>query len=413
MRQKRVTPAGTPKIDRRSFIRAAATAATTVCFAATPVGNSSIAFGGDASKPPFPTSPDGQKAPDVSAGVDAMEQALETLAGLAPLTNHGPMAAEALVALGRPDAVKGFVEKYKKRFTAVAPEAYRPITRENWRSALGDGARVTDWTNFFNRELKEAPWSQVLDQWVAALAPGMAAAAGHGLIRTGHAARSLSIKESELRRRELGEGLGYWAAYYQTLPSPPGDSTSGAPGKNGLRPAQALRQVPLVPEERRSRSASIMNGLRSLDSFQPFAGVMDLIEAPVEPARFLSELTETFATAYLSNVSGRNLLPLIHTVTSATALRSLLPLLAPDTARRALRYSWQTSAALYSTYANSTVNPPESKEIRREELIARAVDSYEEHAIKFTEACLGEYALNPKPAYLQAARDALNRINPV
>ncbi|MCI0387402.1 MAG: hypothetical protein MOB07_01350, partial [Acidobacteria bacterium] len=56
---------------------------------------------------------------------------------------------------------------------------------------------------------------------------------------------------------------------------------------------------------------------------------------------------------------------------------------------------------------------PESKEIRREDLIERAVDSREEHAIKFTEACLREYALNPKPIYLQAAKDALARINPV
>jgi hypothetical protein len=71
-------------------------------------------------------------------------------------------------------------------------------------------------------------------------------------------------------------------------------------------------------------------------------------------------------------------------------------------------------AALYSVYGvGSTNSLPESKEIQREDLIERAVDSQEEHAIKFTEACLREYAFNPKPIYLQAAQDALARINPV
>jgi hypothetical protein len=32
------------------------------------------------------------------------------------------------------------------------------------------------------------------------------------------------------------------------------------------------------------------------------------------------------------------------------------------------------------------------------------------HTIKFTEACLREYALNPKPVYLVAARDIAERV---
>ena len=40
-----------------------------------------------------------------------------------------------------------------------------------------------------------------------------------------------------------------------------------------------------------------------------------------------------------------------------------------------------------------------------EDLIDSAVATGDEHAIKFTEACLREHALNPKPVYLAAARD--------
>jgi len=39
------------------------------------------------------------------------------------------------------------------------------------------------------------------------------------VIRVGHAVRSLGEAETTARIRELADGLGYWAAAYQTLPT--------------------------------------------------------------------------------------------------------------------------------------------------------------------------------------------------
>jgi hypothetical protein len=382
------------KFPRRRFIRAAASAATMTCLA------------------PL-LCPRAQAEPnDVAANAinaDAIEQALELLAGLAPLTNHGPMAAEALVALGQGAYVKAFAESYKKRFSASFPATREAVTRANWRAALGDGQRIADWINFFQREFNEMAWPQVVERWVGALAPGLAAAAAHGLIRTGHAVRSLALKETALRRRELAEGLGYWAAYYQRLPEAlPEDSNTQS---NKLKPAQAIRQVPLLPVEKRARGGSIMVGLRNLNDFPPFATTADLVEPKGEAGKLLSEVTETFATVYVQHVTPRNFITLIHAVTGPTALRSLLPHLSPGTAQKVLRYGWQVAAGLYAISGNATPNAlPAAKEIKRDDLIERAVASQEEHAIKFTEACLREYALNPKPIYLQAAQDALGRL---
>jgi len=376
------------KLARRSFMRDAATAAAMTCVAPGLLG-CKAAVSGMASGSP---------------GADAMEEALEMMAGLAPLTNHGPMAAEALVALGRADSVVPFTEAYKKRFRSSYPEARRVITRKNWREALGDGNRVADWTRFFDQELKEAAWQQVLGQWAGDLAPGLAAAAAHGLIRTAHATRSLSVKESGLRRHELAEGLGYWAAYYQPLP----ETQNAGTGK--LKPAQAIAHIPLLPDERRMRG-SIMVGLRSLDDFPPFAGAVNLADTTGKAEQVISELTEAFAEAYVKRASERNFITLIHAVTGTTALRSLLPYLRPETARSMLRYGWQMAAALYSISGDGPGNNlQEGKEASREDLIDRAVASKDEHAIKFTEACLREYALNPKPVYLRAARDCVGRL---
>jgi len=387
----------TDNFPRRRFMSAAVSAAAVTCIPSSLWSADQAIPGGAAS---------------ISTNADAMEEALEMLAGLAPLTNHGPMAAEALVALGRAESVTAFVESYKKRFTISFPATYQPVTRADWRAALGDGRRVADWVNFFQQELKEAAWPQVLERWTAALAPGLAAAAAHGLIRTGHAVRSLAVKETDLRRRELAEGLGYWAAYYQPLPeTAPEVSNAETVRAKGLKPAQAIRQVPLLPDEKRARGGSIMVGLRGLHDFPPFATAADLVETAGAAEKFLSELTETFATVYAQHVTPRNFITLIHSVTGATALRSLLPYLSPATTRKALRYGWQVSAALYSISAGGSANAaPAAKRIERDDLIDRAVALREEHAIKFTEACLREHALNPNPIYLRAAQDALGRL---
>ena len=66
-------------------------------------------------------------------GTEAMEDALALLAKTGPeyqgrLANHGPMAAEALVRLERPEAVVPWVESYRKRLREH-PAGSRPIER--------------------------------------------------------------------------------------------------------------------------------------------------------------------------------------------------------------------------------------------------------------------------------------------
>ena len=85
---------------------------------------------------------------DAANNSDAMDQALEMLTGLEPFANHGPMAAEALVSLGRVDSIVPFVNAYKKRFSLPYPSSYQSVTSANWREALGDQRRVADWANF-------------------------------------------------------------------------------------------------------------------------------------------------------------------------------------------------------------------------------------------------------------------------
>jgi hypothetical protein len=87
----------------------------------------------------------------------------------------------------------------------------------------------------------------------------------------------------------------------------------------------------------------------------------------------------------------------------------------PETARAALPYAWQAVAGIYAAYArreNAAWREGASggPAMAPTELAARAVANGDEHAIKFTEALLGEHALRPDPAYLAAAQDAVTRL---
>jgi hypothetical protein len=341
-----------------------------------------------------------------------IDEALELLAGSGPefafgplrLSNHGPMAAEALIALGREEAVIPWVERYKQRLEGP-PEARKAISSDEWREALGDISRVGDWSAFFDRELAGAPWRDVLDVWARRLAPGLVGAATHGVIRTGHAARSLSAEETPGRLHELAEGLAYWAATYMLLPGAPSSST------RGLRPSQALPSVEKLPPEQQRDFGTITSKLKRLDTPASFRSAIDLVDVGDDPSAFLSDLTETFANVYLANAANGQVIGLIHAVTGPSAVRLLAPHLSAETTALALRYAWQAAAGLYVTMAQTAttdaIEPPQGDE---QDLIERAVATGDEHAIKFTEACLREYALHPQPVYLAAARDASGRL---
>ena len=320
--------------------------------------------------------------------------------------NHGPMAAEALFALGRDDAVLPWVDGYRGRLTH-RPSRSIAIEPEDWRQYLGARERLGDWIGLFENELSERPWQEVVERWVPRLAPGLIAAATHGLIRTGHAVRSLAKEETAQRKGELAQGLGFWAARYHTLPGGPTPADAGLTTRDGLGRVERLHGPDF------DGSGSIAEQIKGMEDHPEFAPAIGLVHTGGDLSGFISNLTETFAGLYLAN--HKYPIAFVHTVTAPSALRMLIPYLEEDDARLAARYAWQACAAIYSWY--STVPPEEYPVLAmpsesREELIDRAVKAGGAHSIKFTEACLREYSLNPNPIYLIAALDGTKRAGP-
>ena len=202
--------------------------------------------------------------------------------------------------------------------------------------------------------------------------------------------------------------MGYWAARYQVLPGSP-SSTNG-----GFSPSSAIAQVDRLHRLDFEGSGSIQQQIMGLDEQPEFAPAIDLVDTGGDLSAFISNITETFAGLYLANQ--KNLIAFVHTVTAPSSLRTLAPYLAEADARLAALYAWQACAGICSWYS---VVPPmdttglEAPSEDREDLIYRAVAAGGAHSIKFTEACLREYTINPNPVYLVAARDAPERVGPI
>ena len=341
----------------------------------------------------------------------ALDEALATMAAAGPElrngnANHAPMAIEAMCAMGRGDAARRWLEQYRRQLTP-RPTTFARITAANWNAALGDRRRTGDWFEFFRAELEEQPWRRVLSRWALRLAPGIVAAALHGVIRTGHAARAIALDQTPERRRELADGLAYWAAEYTKLPG------ERRPPAKAL-PSDAIASVPLLPLERRSRFGSLSGALGQLDSFDEFQGTLAAVDpSQLSAPAFIANLTATFACVYLANA--RDLLTtiaFIHAVTGPAALRPMLPYLGPEAGCLSLAYMWQASAALYATFGTMQWNPEMAPlDIDSTELIECAIATADEHAIKFTGVCLGEYAFDPRPEYLAAATHATKMLS--
>ncbi len=340
---------------------------------------------------------------------DPLDGALSVLAETAPqygplgLANHGPMVAEVLAHLGCSDAIAPWLARYRTRLDPAPLPAERPLTEEEWPKALGSEDAFPGWLALFEREMADRPAAAVVGEWGPRLLPGAVGAAGHGLIRTGHALRGLGAADTAPRRLEVAHALAFWASSYQELPGPP-----LLIGHEGV--AQALADLPYLAED---APRAVLIGER----VAAVADIADEFEQAVASLGWTGggiELLDLLATggarAYLRNADD-GAIGLLHAVTSSMACELLLPWLHEEDRDAALGYVWQAVAALHTAYAIDRASPvPDVPAPAAAELVERAMSSGDEHAIKLTEAALRSFGRTHEPVVLAAALDACARL---
>jgi hypothetical protein len=294
------------------------------------------------------------------------------------LSNHGPMAVDAMIRLGHPQRVPAWIDRYERRLEEPPGPRWR-ISEADWREALGDASRLGDWLAFFGRLVTTEPWRDVLCRWWPRLIPGAVAAASHGLIRTGHAVRALSERDTPVRRVELGQALGYWAARWHPVPEPghPGGGIGGGVGA-------ALDSVPAL-----GIRGGMPTLLAALDRLNGWPAALRAVSQPTEAGQVpgaLSELTDAAVTRYLRWASG-NPVMLVHAATAPRAAALVIPELPPGLWPATYTTAWGVSAAIVAMYRSAGDPTPEPAGAT-DDVIARAVAHGDEHVLKFTEVAL-------------------------
>jgi hypothetical protein len=343
---------------------------------------------------------------------DALNDALERLDGYGyfdalGFAQHGPMGAETLSTLGHDDLVAEWVETYKTKHAPIPPpprgDRIDPARQNGWRPALGDYTRVTDWEALFAAELSDAAWPNVVRAWLPRLLPGYSGALTHGLIRVGHAVRALPAdrEPSSTLLTELARALALLAATFTPL--------SGRPSLDAVL---LLRLIDIPP----SRARAIGGGptVPTSDDGSGFGPAVDALATAEDPEAALGELSTAFCR--ILTYPDVAALPLVHTVTPITAIRTLRPLVPDLTVETAYAHLWRVGAALVAAFTSPTtgvesnlaehVTEPPSPE----ELLARALEHREPHALKLADACVREYRLRAEPLYLRAAARVIDHI---
>lgn len=310
-----------------------------------------------------------------------LDEALQRLHGSGPerlgrLTNHAPMAVEALSVRGQAGTVHRWLDLYARKLEEF-PSRVEPVTAANWHAALGDPRRAADWIDHFEREITDRPWRDVLAQWWPRLLPGMYGGSTHPLIRVGHAVRTLLAGETTAPRlAELAHGLGYWAARHH-----PVADLAPLPGADAYGADAALDAVPPLTE----RHGTFPDRLGRVTGLPVWAAA---VTDPDEARLRLVDLVRAATHRYATHGHGDEIM-LVHAATAPNAVLRTLPALPPALWASSLRAAWTASAAVTAMYAPDApvvFTPPGTFTV--DEVFERARAHGDEHVIKLTDTAL-------------------------
>ena len=333
---------------------------------------------------------------------EALDEALERLHHWGPewherLSNHGPMVVESMIRHGHATAAGRWLDNYETKLDPM-PTASRRIPADDWRSALGDPARLGDWLGFFDNQLADASWQQVLARWWPELLPGLAASATHSVIRLGHVVRTLRIDgESEFRLQEFAQSLAYWAGRWMPVP---GRVRTDA----GADLAVALTRLPALGI--RGAFPDLLQQLGTSDLWPQCASVR-VSDTPDEVEQQLKALV-TAATLHYGSHGQQNPIMLVHAATAPNAVLRILPSLPRELWASSLHAAWTASAAITTIYNPKDLPPDQAhlEKLHPQEVFDRAVEHGDEHVIKLADTALDSYGWHHDQGALDAAFSA-------
>lgn len=306
----------------------------------------------------------------------------------ASLSNHLPMALVALARLGASDQrLAAFAQRYAERLHAMPPAEPWPAG-EAWRALLGQPRAWPVYRGLWGEWLAHETAAEVLAQALPGLMDGVGAAAFHGPIRVAYA---LAATHAD----ELIDALAYWSCRWFEIGAADGAGSNADTQAvlNTLDLSAALKPDTLIAQQMAQTAAH--------PAFAP-AIARWRVDAHVTLPRLAMLAAERYAA--------RAEFTVLHLVTSAHAMRVLLPWLEAEQRLPAVRRYAGAAAAAWATLPRAAATPSHFAILPWGEIVARAIASDDGHVIKLVDSCRELEAALGGAVWTRAASRAVAQI---
>ena len=294
------------------------------------------------------------------------------------LCNHLPMALTALDQMGATPAQLNDYRRTHVSWLEKLPEREAAPTGA-WPFRKADHAGFVDLQADFRQRIAREGWEAVLRASLPELAPGLSAAAFHGLIRT---AMGVTSKHDG----EIAAGLAYWAAHWQRVGVALATPAEGKPSADPLALLERLRNDPRFAFDRSKAPDLIDDALIAVGGLSGFGEVIDWLDGE---RCSIADIARAGAVLYAATGD----FTALHTVTAAQAIAVLLPYV--EEPKVLLPWLWQGLAAAYIGLGRPAL--PEADTIAAwrtsetpawPELMRSALAQDDEHAVKLCYSAL-------------------------
>jgi Questin oxidase-like len=283
------------------------------------------------------------------------------------LASHLPMALIALARLGAAEQrLAAFAARYAKRLHPAPPPEPWP-SGQPWQGGFGNPGSWPAYRSLFNDWLNHEGAPSVLAQALPPLMRGVGAAAFHGLIRTAYAVAGAHANE-------LADALAYWSCRWFMLGELPAQDPIG----DERDPARLLARLAAV----KPRTRLIADGMVIAAQQRNFAACAAALRID-DADETLEALATLAARAYAASAN----FTVLHLVTSAHALRVLLPWIDGEHRPSALRHYWQAYAAGHAASGLVERRAGRAAPLPWHSIISAAIASDDDHFIKLVDSC--------------------------
>lgn len=291
------------------------------------------------------------------------------------LSNHLPMALVALDQMGATPSQLNDYQRSHVSWLEKLPANGRAATPGAWPFRKANHAAYVDLRADFQRRIAADGWEQVLRATLPDLAPGLTAAAFHGMIRT-------AMGVTARHEGEIASGLAYWAAHWQRL------SLVEASSPISADPVMLLNRI---RDDARFATPSdlpdlIDDNLIAISRIKGFSEITHWLDVERVTIHDLA-----LAAAQVYGATGD--FTALHLVTGAQAAAVLLPYV--DSPNVLLPWLWQGMAAAYIAIGRPQLPSADMIAMWRnstaptwQELLPRGLGETDEHAVKLIYSAL-------------------------